>query len=419
VHNSRVSTGRKAGGQPGHIGHARRRLEPDCTITLKTPALCPACGGGVRFVGKAKSRSVTELLITTKTTEYVGQDCACDKCGAHIPATFPQEALNEANYANSVKTVLTYLINSCNMSIDNALTFLYEATGHTLKVSKGTAHNFLAAFSKAAAKDIDALKARVAASPVVNSDATFTSVSGKRTYAYVYTGAGDALFQASSSKGLAPLQSSPLSDYKGTIVHDHDISYYNFGSCNAECNVHILRYLKGVCENEPKRTWASEMTALLCEANDAAKAARTKDAGALAAGVLANIGARYDAIIAKGESEYVEDMQLPTKYRPEGITLLARLKAYRDNHLLFAHNLTVPFDNNLSERLLRGIKKKLKQSGGFRSLEHGQSYYCDFLSITQTASLKGLEVLGVVRGVFDGKTGLLQDPTSQAPSQSP
>jgi hypothetical protein len=328
-------------------------------------------------------------------------------------------AVNETNYGNSVRAALVYLINACNVSIDNALAFLYEASCHRLKVSKGSAHNFLVAFSAGAKDEVDDLKARLAASPLISSDATFTSACGKRTYTYVFAGADDVLFQASGAKGLMPLESSPLSGYEGTIVHDHDRSYYNFGSRNAECNVHILRYLQGVCENEPEKTWAHEMAALLCKANDAVKKARSEKSEALCEDVLADICTRYDAAIARGEAEYMEEMRLPAKYRPDGIALLARLKAYRDNHLLFAHDLSVPFDNNFSERLLRGIKKKMKQTGGFRSLEHGQSYYCDFLSITQSASLKGLEVFGVVRDVFDGKTDLLKGQKMAAASQSP
>jgi len=38
-----------------------------------------------------------------------------------------------------------------------------------------------------------------------------------------------------------------LKVYKGIIVHDHYTMYYNYGIDNAECNVHILRYLNGVC----------------------------------------------------------------------------------------------------------------------------------------------------------------------------
>ena len=36
--------------------------------------------------------------------------------------------------------------------------------------------------------------------------------------------------------------------------------------------------------------------------------------------------------------------------------LLKRMEKYRENHLLFLHDFTVPFDNNMSERDLRKAK---------------------------------------------------------------
>ena len=53
------------------------------------------------------------------------------------------------------------------------------------------------------------------------------------------------------------------------------------------------------------------------------------------------------------DSKYLRDEERP---------LLNRLKKYKKNHLLFAYNFIVPFDNNLSERDLRPIKTKLKIS---------------------------------------------------------
>ena len=53
------------------------------------------------------------------------------------------------------------------------------------------------------------------------------------------------------------------------------------------------------------------------------------------------------------DSKYLRDEERP---------VLNRLKKYKKNHLLFAYNFIVPFDNNLSERDLRPIKTKLKIS---------------------------------------------------------
>lgn len=199
---------------------------------------------------------------------------------------------------------------------------------------------------------------------------------------------------------------SPIKDYRGILLHDHDSSYYNIDSAHAECNVHILRYLKGVTENEPDKLWAPAMYTLLLKANAWAKDARTQKQTSLTPGQITEIESRFDEICEMAEVGYTEELTLPKKYQPDGIALSRRLKEFKANHLAFIYDLSIPFDNNLSERLLRGVKKKLKQTGGFRSVDAGMVPYCGFLSITQTASMRGMETLKVVKDVFDGKTGL-------------
>jgi transposase len=89
------------------------------------------------------------------------------------------------------------------------------------------------------------------------------------------------------------------------------------------------------------------------------------------------------------------------KLKPEGYTLARRMLKFTDNHLLFMCDLGVPFENNMSERLLRGAKKKIKQSGGFRSTKNGEQPYCDFLTITETAKLRGQSPFAAVKMIFE------------------
>ncbi|MCL2014251.1 MAG: transposase, partial [Oscillospiraceae bacterium] len=72
---------------------------------------------------------------------------------------------------------------------------------------------------------------------------------------------------------------------------------------------------------------------------------------------------------------------------------------YRDNHLLFAADFAVPFDNNLSERDLRMIKTKTKISGCFRSFEDAK-IFANLMSIVKTASKQNVSPLIAVRSVF-------------------
>ena len=55
---------------------------------------------------------------------------------------------------------------------------------------------------------------------------------------------------------------------------------------------------------------------------------------------------RYDEIIQEG---YEENRKIKSKFlRQTEQRLLNRLKKYKENHLMFLYDFSVPFDNNLS-----------------------------------------------------------------------
>jgi hypothetical protein len=408
--NSRKPSNKSPGGQVGHPGHRRAQHAAGETITLPAPCTCPKCGGDVEPACSQKRRTLTDLVITARTIEYVSSGGICTRCNSKVFAEFPEGVVNEANYGDGLRAAVTMLNNTCNVPIDKITGFLAEATGGAIRLSKGSVHNFLARFSKLAAPEIEELKGQLASSPVIGSDATCTRCAGAPSNIYTFNNPTTALFMSSPHKGKAPLAASVLGSYSGIIVHDHDPSYYNFGTGHGECNSHVLRYLAAVVLTEPGKDWAEEMAALLCDANDAAKAARDSGAASAPTGVISDINARFDAAIGLAESQYAEEMSLPAKYRPEGIRLYRRLKEYKPYHLHFLSDLSVPFDNNFSERLFRCAKGKTKQSGGFRSDAHGQSYYCDYLSIAQTARLRNMGALATVRDVFAGKADIFNVP---------
>jgi transposase len=406
--NSREKTGRKPGAQPGHEGHKRKARVPDEVVYLKPLDVCPECSGTLEPDGTVRTRQLTDLVITANTIEYVAEGHRCVCCGKQVFSPFPEGVENEVNFGNNIRAITTFLYNGCNISKAKTASFVFEATGGELALSEGSVHNFLANFSEKAQGAISDVAHDIKAAGIIGSDATHTRSEGKRSYVYSFNTQDSAVYQASAHKGLGPLNDSLLKGYGGTIVHDHDTSYYNFGSRHAECNVHILRYLKGVCQNEPDVKWALEMRALLCEANDLCKAARAAGAEALDDGIIAGIEVRFDDIIATAEGEYADVASLPAKYRPEGVALCKRLKEFKCGHLLFIHDLSVPFDNNQSERSHRCVKQKTKQIGGFRSTANGEALYCDYLSVTQTARLRKMGILKTVRDIFDGNSEMFK-----------
>ena len=102
----------------------------------------------------------------------------------------------------------------------------------------------------------------------------------------------------------------------------------------------------------------------------------------------------YDAILELAEKEYALDP--PSKYYKDGFNLFRRMKKYKESHLLFLSMPEVEYTNNLSERLLRGYKRKQSQAVSFRS-KQSQRYLCDALSIIKTAQLRQENILQTVK----------------------
>ncbi len=103
-------------------------------------------------------------------------------------------------------------------------------------------------------------------SPVMHTDCTNARENGKSCQAYVCaTPDGKALYFAREKKGHEGVKGTVTEDYQGILVHDHDITFYNYGADHQECLAHVLRYLKASIENEPNRTWNKKMHALVQE----------------------------------------------------------------------------------------------------------------------------------------------------------
>ena len=59
---------------------------------------------------------------------------------------------------------------------------------------------------------------------------------------------------ARCKKGHDGIKGTVVEDYQGTLVHDHDVTFYKYGTGHQECLAHVLRYLKDSMDNEKDRT---------------------------------------------------------------------------------------------------------------------------------------------------------------------
>lgn len=385
IPNSREETGRKPGGQPGHKGHRRRWLAPTERHHLKSPKEYRE-NPEYEATGTVVRKERVFLEVGLRVVEYTAEEYRNKRSGKRVHAPFPEGYTDEVNYDGSVKAFVYLLGNDCNVSHDKARRFLSELTGGRLRLSKGMLSNLYREFSEKTRKERNQLHEDLLAHPVMHIDFTHASVNGNGAQVLICAEpeSGKVLFLAREHKGHKGIVGSPAETYVGTLVHDHDTTFYQYGQRHQECMQHNIRYLKGSIENEGELTWNQEMLKLLREmVHDRNGLGEEEE---LDPQTIQAFEKRYEEVLRTAAREYEEHP--PSTYYREGYNLQKRLREYKESQLLFLKDKRVPSNNSLCERNARAYKRKQKQAMTLRSFLH-LGYLCDGMSVL--ASLRAQE----------------------------
>jgi hypothetical protein len=382
IHNSREETGRKPGGQPGHKGHGRKIYEPTNRIEIEPP-VGYLDSKNYESTGKIIKKQIVRLRITLDVDELSTPEFRDVRTNELVHAAFPEGVVNEVSYDGSVKAVAFMLVNYCNVSIEKAREFLMEITDGQLEISHGMISGLAKEFSEKTETERIRIYEQILRSPVMCTDFTGARNNGKQS-AVLVCGIPEAVaYFARLHKGHMGIVGTPVEDYMGTLVHDHDKTFYNYGLNHQECNSHPLRYLKGSIENEPNLTWNVQIRRLLQEMIHYRNEQGDDAEPNLAA--LDAFKTQWCEILEVARLEY--EYEPPSKYNKEGYNLYRRLNEYMDYHFTFLEDYRVPATNNFAERLLRLIKRKQHQAVTFRSFE-GLEYFCDAMTVISTLRLQ-------------------------------
>lgn len=384
ITNSREKSGKKPGGQPGHKGHCRKRQTPTTAPILLPPPQKVLDDPDFKKTKKKIVKQMTNIRLVLDVREYHADVYRNSQTGELAHAEFPAGVVNDVNYGGSIRAFLFLLNNECCTSIDKSRKFLLDLTGGKLNISKGMVSSLCREFAMKTEQERKNLFADMLLSPVMHTDCTNAKVNGKPAYVFVCaTPDGKTMYFARDKKGHEGVKGTVAEDYQGILVHDHDRTFYNYGTGHQECLAHVLRYLKDSIQNEPERTWNGEMRSLIQEMIHYRNNLPSEEEAD--ANKTAGFEERYRAILRKAEEEY-KDVP-PSEYYKEGYKLYRRMEKYMENHLLFLHDHRVPATNNEAERLLRSYKRKQQQAVSFRSQESIESL-CQCMSMLVMMRLK-------------------------------
>lgn len=392
TYNSRPETKRKAGGQKGHKGITLTKADMEEKIQ-SGKCRHEICTMGSQKNGKYITKYVIDLKAETVITEV---HIYADKHGKfHIPPQYR----SDVTYGENVKALAVSLYSEGVMSNDRIASFLNAASGDVLALSEGSIYGFCQKMAQNSEKSILKLEDSLLNQFVVATDATTVTVNGTQNYIRNFSTKDTVVYHAMNSKSIEALKEIDfLNKYSGMLLHDHETALYHFGTDHAECNVHIIRYLRKNTE-ETGNKWSEEMISLLCEMNKTRIALMEQGKSCFSEDEIKNYEQKYQKIITKGRGE---NKNTSHKYaKSDEKSLLNRMEKYSHNHLLFLHDFCVPFENNISERDLRKAKNRQKMAGGFRK-DSGHEMYCSILTIIETLKRRKMGIIENIKQLFAG-----------------
>jgi hypothetical protein len=386
TYNGRAKTGKNTGGQKGHKG--KYLILADVEEKISKGLMRREVVTHGKPEGLYTSKYVIDLVIDAVATEHRFYG------NMRIPAEFRPDV----QYGNEIKAAVATLAGYGLVASNRIVGMIASMSNGAFRLSDGTVYNFLAEFYAKAQPVISSVKTKLLNNAVLRVDETGARVGGRNMTFRNYSDENRVLYTANPTKGKQAIEDDGvLPQFAGILVHDHNTVNYNYGTGNGECNVHLIRYLKANSENT-HCIWSDEMIGFLLALKRSKESAVGFGATGFEPSDMKEYRKRYDEIVEAGFSGLKTTKS--RFYQKEEKKLLNRLKKYRDNHLLFAADFAVPFDNNLSERDLRMVKTKGKVSGCFRSL-YGARIFASLMSIIKTAIKQDIPPHIAVRSVFN------------------
>ena len=390
IPNNREKTNKKPGAQQGHKAHFLNKGIVEEKIKsgeFKTEVIHNG-----KIQKEYISKYILDLNIEVIAKEYRFYK---DKNGKY---NIPKEFHTDVQYGNKIKTLCTVLNTEGIVALDRLTNFVSCISHGKINISKGSIINFMKDFNNKSEYVIKAIENKILNSELLHTDATTGRVENKNICIRTHSTENATLLIPTYGKSKKYIEETNiLNRYTGNLVHDHETVMYNYGNKHVECNVHIARYLKG-CNENTNNKWAIKMRSFLCELNEYRKILKDKGINSFTDKQLERYSQRYDEIIKEG---YEENKKVKSKFlRQDEQRLLNRMKKYKENHIMFLYDFSMPFDNNMAERDLRHIKMKQKISGHFNSML-GMKIYANIKSIIITLKKQGRDFYNEIFNIYE------------------
>lgn len=382
----RKPSDKKPGGQEGHKGYKLSCISNPDEVVDDTPNYCTNCGESLADAERildyvTQVVSIPELKPVVKEIRHYVM--VCKNCGERIRTT-PRRRSNDVIYDASVKSLVVYLSVVQFLPYGRIANFLHDVLG--LSPSEGSLVNWVNEAKRKAQPIIDKIKEYIKSSNVVGFDESGCYCNKRLDWAWIaqtvyYT----LLFRADSRGSKVLVEQFGDSLDRMTAVTDRHSAYFALHFLNHQvCLAHLLRELQYLSELNTTQKWSEQVANLFREAihernvnpTDIISKAPWLD--------------KLDSFLKLNVSE------LGKKFD----TFKKGLIKCRDYIFNFLEDPVIPSDNNASERGIRKLKIKLKNSCTFRS-DLGADAFLELHSVVETAKKHDQTPFNAIQALFE------------------
>ena len=383
----RKPTGRKPGGQKGHDGSTLKMTDkPDERVDISAN-YCTRCGESLEDCERildyvTQVVSIPELKpIVKEIRHYI---TVCKKCGERIQSHAARKrGSNAVVYDASVKSLVVYLSVVMFLPYGRIESFFKEV--FSLEISQGSFVNWVNEAKKNAAPAIEKIKECIMKSAVVGFDESGLYCNKKLDWTWIAQTVYFTLLFHGSGRSHKELESRFGNSLERMVaVTDRHSAYFTLNFLNHQvCVAHLLRELQYLNELDTEQQWSRKVESLLQQAvherNENPQTVIDKQPWLI----------KLDRLLTENLEHMAEQFG----------KLKKGLIKCRDYIFNFLENPAIPPDNNASERGIRKVKIKMKNSGTFRS-DKGADAFLDLLSVVETTKKHNNSPYTAIRALF-------------------
>jgi transposase len=259
----RRPSGRRPGGQAGHLGETLRLTERPHRTVEHRPRECRSCHApldSAQVLGYRRQQVVEVVPARLRVTEHRLAILRCRACRKTTRGEFSGAVRSGVQYEPGVKARVLYLQQYQLLPYQRTAEAMRDLFGCPL--STGTVANIVRDCAEALLETELKIKRGLRRSALIHADETGLRVEGRLHFVHVTSNSRLTHYAAAAGRGRTAVEEAGvLPRFRGTCVHDAWPAYSFYTQCrHALCGAHLLRELTFLAElSEETKTWAGPL----------------------------------------------------------------------------------------------------------------------------------------------------------------